>query len=119
MSTLALVDYQASYYRVTTSLKYIKKCLKAQLQAGQRFDWIDLWKNTDWLRGLNSKYSIFDDEHIYIKGPLPISKEYNRIIVVVDKFSKIAWYIPIIMNIMLKGVAKSLWEWVFKDTDIF
>ena len=45
-------------------------------------------------------------------GPLPISKGYDRVLVVVDRFSKMACYILITMNITitLKGVAKNLWE---------
>ena len=42
--------------------------------------------------------------------------EDDRVLVVVDRFSKMACYIPITMNITSKGVAKSLWERVFKDT---
>ena len=53
-----------------------------------------------------------------IVGLLPASKEYAGIMVVVDRFSKMAWYIPITMNITFKGIAKTLWEQVFKDTDI-
>jgi len=36
----------------------------------------------------------------------------------VDRFSKMAHYIPITMNITSKGVAKNLWELVFKDTGL-
>ena len=41
-------------------------------------------------------------------GPLSISREYDGIIVVIDRFSKIAQYISIMMNITSKEVAKSL-----------
>jgi len=41
-------------------------------------------------------------------GPLSISREYDGIIVVIDRFSKMAQYISIMMNITSKEVAKSL-----------
>jgi len=41
-------------------------------------------------------------------GPLPISSEYNGILVVVDKFSKIAQYLLINMGILSRGVAQIL-----------
>ena len=44
--------------------------------------------------------------------------EDDRVLVVVDRFSKMACYIPITMNITSKGVAKNLWERVFKDTGL-
>jgi len=51
-------------------------------------------------------------------GPLPESLGYNGILVIVDHFSKMAHYIPINMNITAQGVAKVLWDWVFKDVGI-
>ena len=38
--------------------------------------------------------------------------------VVVDRFPKMTCYIPVTMNITSKGVAKNLWEQVFKDTGL-
>jgi len=40
--------------------------------------------------------------------PLPISSSYNRIMVAVDRFSKMARYIPINMEILSRGVAQKL-----------
>ena len=51
-------------------------------------------------------------------GPLPTSKEYDGIMVVVDRFSKMARYIPVTVNITSKRIARTLWERVFKDTTI-
>ena len=51
-------------------------------------------------------------------GPLLESAGYNRILVIVDRFSKMAQYIPINMNITAQGVAKISWDWVFKDMGI-
>jgi len=51
-------------------------------------------------------------------GPLPLSTGSNGVLVVVDCFSKMARYIPINMEISLQGVAKTLWEQVFKDVDL-
>jgi len=51
-------------------------------------------------------------------GPLPESAEYDRILVIVDRFSKMACYVPINMNITAQGVAKVLWNRVFKDIGI-
>jgi len=51
-------------------------------------------------------------------GLLPESAGYNRILVIVDHFSKMACYMPINMNITAQGVAKVLWDWVFKDVEI-
>jgi len=39
-------------------------------------------------------------------GPLPESSGYDGILVIVDRFSKMAHYISINMNIMAQGVAK-------------
>jgi len=51
-------------------------------------------------------------------GPLPELAEYDRILVIVDRFSKMAHYMPINMNITAQGVAKVLWDRVFKDVGI-
>jgi len=51
-------------------------------------------------------------------GPLPSSTESNGVLVVVDCFSKMARYIPISMEISSQGVAKTLWEQVFKDVGL-
>ena len=50
--------------------------------------------------------------------PLPESSGYDRILVIVDCFSKMACYIPININIMAQGVAKVSWNRVFKDVGI-
>ena len=50
--------------------------------------------------------------------PLPESSGYDRILVIVDCFSKMAHYIPINMNIMAQGIAKVSWNRVFKDIGI-
>ena len=55
---------------------------------------------------------------IDLVGPLPELSGYDRILVIVDCFSKMAHYIPINMNITAQGVAKVLWDWVFKDIEI-
>jgi len=49
---------------------------------------------------------------------LPESLEYDRILVIVDRFSKMAHYISINMNITVQGVAKVLWDRVFKNVGI-
>jgi len=51
-------------------------------------------------------------------GPLPESAGYDRILVIVDRFSKMAHYAPINMNITTQGVAKVSWDQVFKDVGI-
>jgi len=51
-------------------------------------------------------------------GPLPISSGYNRIMVAVNHFSKMARYIPINMEILSRGVAQKLWKRVFKDVGL-
>jgi len=43
-------------------------------------------------------------------GPLPESVGYNGILVIVDRFSKIAHYILINTNITAQGVAKISWD---------
>ena len=43
---------------------------------------------------------------------------YDGILVIVDRFSKMARYIPINMNITAQGVAKISWDRVFKDMGI-
>ena len=51
-------------------------------------------------------------------GLLPESAGYNGILVIVDRFFKMARYIPINMNITAQEVAKISWNWVFKDMGI-
>jgi len=51
-------------------------------------------------------------------GPLPESAGYDGILVIVDRFSKMARYIPINMNITAQGVAKISWDQVFKNMGI-
>jgi len=51
-------------------------------------------------------------------GPLLELSGYDGILVIVDRFSKMARYIPINMNIMAQGVAKVSWDRVFKDVGI-
>ena len=51
-------------------------------------------------------------------GPLPPSTGSNGVLVVVDHFLKMARYIPINMEILLQGVAKTLWKQVFKDVGL-
>jgi len=51
-------------------------------------------------------------------GPLPELAEYDGILIIVDRFSKIARYMPINMNITAQGVAKISWDQVFKDVGI-
>jgi len=51
-------------------------------------------------------------------GPLPESAGYDGILVIVDRFSKMARYIPINTNITAQGVAKISWDRVFKDMGI-
>ncbi|KAJ3574926.1 hypothetical protein NP233_g1445 [Leucocoprinus birnbaumii] len=48
-------------------------------------------------------------------GPLPLSRGYDGVMVVVDRFTKMARYIPINMKISSMGVATNLWRAVFKD----
>ena len=48
-------------------------------------------------------------------GPLPESSGHDGILVIVDRFSKMACYILISMNITAQGVAKISWDRVFKD----
>ena len=50
--------------------------------------------------------------------PLPESVGYNEILVIVDRFSKMACYMPININITAQGVAKTSWDRVFKDIGI-
>jgi len=51
-------------------------------------------------------------------GPLPESAGYNGILVIIDRFSKMACYMPINMNITAQGVTKTSWDRVFKDVGI-
>jgi len=51
-------------------------------------------------------------------GPLPESLGHNGILVIVDRFSKMAHYVPISMNITAQGVAKISWDRVFKDVGL-
>jgi len=51
-------------------------------------------------------------------GLLLESSGYDGILVIVDRFSKMAHYIPINMNITAQGVAKVLWDRVFKNVGI-
>lgn len=51
-------------------------------------------------------------------GPLPELAGHNSVLVIVDWFSKMACYIPINMNISAQGVAKTSWDWVFKNVGI-
>jgi len=43
---------------------------------------------------------------------------HNSILVTVNRFSKIAQYIPINMEISSRGVTQALWDKVFKDVGI-
>jgi len=61
----------------------------------------------------SSHFSVTD-----LIGLLPESSGYDRILVIVDCFLKIAHYIPINMNITAQGVAKVSWDRVFKDVGI-
>jgi len=47
-----------------------------------------------------------------------MSSGYNGILVVVDRFSKIARYLPISIGILSRGVAQILWDQVFKDVGL-
>jgi len=47
-----------------------------------------------------------------------MSSGYNGILVVVDRFSKMAWYLPISMRISSRRVAQILWDQVFKDVGL-
>ena len=58
---------------------------------------------------------LWDIISLDLVGPLPISKEYDRVLVVVDRFPKITCYILVTMNITSKRVGKNIWEQVFKD----
>jgi len=49
---------------------------------------------------------------------LPESLGHDGILVIVDRFSKMARYIPISMNITAQGVAKISWDRVFKDVGL-
>jgi len=51
-------------------------------------------------------------------GPLLELARYDGILVIVDHFSKMAYYMPINMNITTQGVAKMSWDRVFKDIGI-
>ena len=55
---------------------------------------------------------------ISLIGPLLESAGYDRILVIVDRFSKMVQYVPINMNITVQGVAKISWDQVFKDMGI-
>jgi len=50
--------------------------------------------------------------------PLPESAGFDRILVIVDCFSEMAHCMLINMNITAQGVAKILWDQVFKDIGI-
>jgi len=50
--------------------------------------------------------------------PLPPLTRSNRVLVVVDCFSKMVRYIPINMEISSQGVVKTLWERVFKGVGL-
>jgi len=51
-------------------------------------------------------------------GLLPESLGYDGILVIVDHFFKMAHYVPININITVQGVAKVLWDRVFKNVGI-
>jgi hypothetical protein len=53
-----------------------------------------------------------------IIGPLPVSQGFDGILVVIDRFTKMARYLPINMKITSSGVASNLWKNVFKDVGI-
>ena len=55
---------------------------------------------------------------IDLVGLLPESSGHDGILVIVDRFSKMACYIPISMNITVQGVAKISWDQVFKDVGL-
>jgi len=55
---------------------------------------------------------------IDLVGPLPELLEHDGILVIVDRFSKMARYIPISMNITVQEVAKISWDRVFKDVGL-
>jgi len=50
--------------------------------------------------------------------PLLEPAGFNRILVIVDCFSKMAHYMLVNMNITAQGVAKMSWDRVFKDVRI-
>jgi transposase InsO family protein len=47
-----------------------------------------------------------------------MSQGFDGILVVVDRFTKMAQYLPINMKITSSGVASNLWKNVFKDVGI-
>jgi len=55
---------------------------------------------------------------IDLVGLLPELSGHNGILVIVDRFSKMARYILISMNITAQGVAKISWDRVFKDVGL-
>jgi len=55
---------------------------------------------------------------IDLVGPLPELSGHDGILVIVDRFSKMAHYVPISMNITVQGVAKISGDRVFKDVGL-
>jgi len=79
--------------------QYVKSCEKYQANKPDRL------KKTNHLH-LNKIPNIsWDIISIDIVGPLPTSMGHNSILVTVDRFSKIAQYIPINMEIFSQGMA--------------
>src|SRR6202048_2221341 len=50
-----------------------------------------------------------------IIGPLPLSKGYNGILVIVDRFTKRMLAEPINMDLTSEGAARIMRDWVFRD----
>jgi len=84
--------------------KYILGCEQYQIT---KYDW---QRKQNLLYSNKVSHQLWDIISLDFVGLLLISKKYNRIIVVIDRFSNMAQYIPIIINIISKEVAKSLWE---------
>ena len=92
--------------------RYVKGCEKCQANKPDRL------KKTNHLHPNEIPNIPWDIISVDIVGPLPTSMGHNGILVTVDRFSKMARYIPINMEISSRGIAQALWDKVFKDVGI-
>ena len=92
--------------------RYVKGYEKYQANKPDRL------KKTNYLHPNEIPNIPWDTISIDIIGPLLTFMEHNGILVTVDRFFKMAWYIPINMKISSWEVAQALWNKVFKDVGI-
>ena len=92
--------------------QYVKGCEHCQANKPDR------QKKTNQLHPNEVPNIPWDTISIDIVGPLPTSKGYNGVLVIVNRFSKVAQYLPINIEISSQGVVQILWDRVFKDVGL-